>query len=363
MEKKKWDIFMGVFIGTDRIQHYLWKYIHPAKKESLTQREKNYVSMVYEYFKQLDEFIGELMKRMDENTNLIIISDHGFGPLYHKMYINKWLESMGYLKVLPQKARIVSAKKHLFHVMRTIVRSIDPLKVRKTLGIRLKRTERMGAYEFLNCIDWSKTRAYSASNTEQGIYLNLKGREPEGIVRQDGEYNTLRDEVIQALRDLKDPHTGERLVTEVYKREELYEGPFVANAPDIILFLKGGEYLLDVQLNDELFTEANWQTGSGTHRGDGILIGYGPNIVKGLTVKGACIVDLAPTILYSQNLPIPEYMDGRPLLNIFEKDFRRVYPVSYTKKGDSPSTKKETGPVLTDQESEEIQKRLKLLGY
>lgn len=363
VEKKQWDIFIGVFIGTDRIQHYLWQYIHPDGKKLLTQREQKIVSRVTEYYRHLDRFLGKLYEMFDGKANIIIVSDHGFGPLSGKLYINRWLEENGYLYVYRNRSKMVSLKGRIFHLLRSIVHAVDPLNLRKKAGIRLRRMERMSAYNFLDCINWTKTLAYSVSSTEQGIYLNLKGREPDGIVNGSGEYERIRDEIIQRLKELRDPKTGEKVVTQIFKREVLYQGSFVKNAPDIILFLKNGEWLIDVQLKEHLYEDAGWHTGFGTHRLDGIFIGHGPNIKKGAEITGLRIVDIAPTILYQQGLSIPDKMDGRPILQIFNEEFLKTRPLLYTHDENHQSLKKEDDRTLSEQELEQIEKNLKGLGY
>ena len=362
LEKKSWDIFMGVFIGTDRIQHFLWHYIHPTHEKALTQKERRIVSKVADYYKQLDCFFRDLLKYINGKADLIVMSDHGFGPLEKKMYINRWLEENGYLFIHRNRARMMSIKGHLSHVIRLIVRALDPQELRKKAGIKIKRMASMSAYNFLDYIDWTKTTAYSASNTEQGIYINVRGREPQGIVTI-GDYEKLKNEIIQRLKELRNPKTGEKVVTQIFKREEVYRGPYVEKAPDIILFLKDCEWVIDVQLKDTLYEEAGWHTGFGTHRLDGIFIGHGPNIRKGVEINGLRIIDIAPTILFHQGLPIPDGMDGRPLMEIFNEQFLNTHPVSYVHDREQPSLNRETSHVLSDRESEEIEEKLKGLGY
>jgi len=219
----------------------------------------------------------------------------------------------------------------------------------------------MAAYDFLDCIDWSSSRAYSASNTEQGVYLNREGREPEGIVSEE-EYRRLRDEIVRKLQDLRDPETGEKISSHIYTGDDLYEGPCADQAPDIILFLQDGECLIDVQLKETVFENGGWHTGLGTHRLEGIFIAHGPDVRKGVSVEGAKIVDMAPTLLHLQGLPIPAGMDGRPLVEILDPAFLEVCPISYAEGG---SLRVETpgGQVLSREEVAQVEEKLKGLGY
>ena len=363
LEKKDWDFFMGVFIGTDRIQHYLWPYIHPSDSAQLSPREAGFVSLISDYYKRVDEFFGYLMDHYGDDVDIFVISDHGFGPLKKKIYINSWLVKKGYQNVQGNKLQSASLKKRIITLLRPVIRSLDKFGLRTRLAYKYKIIGRMSAYNFLDCIDWSKTKAYSASNTEQGIYINLQGREPNGIIDSNGEYTRLREEIIQQLRAFKDPENGKLIKTTIFKRENLYEGQYVENAPDIILFLEDGEYLIDVQLKETLYEKAGWQTGLGTHRIEGIFIAHGPNIKKGLKLSGTRIIDMTPTLLYLQDLPIPEDMDGKLLSHIFNEDFLTAHPVSYTSDKEMLKVNTSGEQVLSNREMDEIEEKLKGLGY
>jgi len=361
MDNKEWDLFMPVFIGSDRIQHYLWQYIHPADPANLTKREQFFTEKIKEYFLLVDGYINKIIDRWENDANIIVISDHGFGPLTKKMYINRWLEENQYLFLQKNRHTHLFLKKWIMKLKR-FLRQYDKLNLRKYILPFARRGGRASAYDFLNVIDWTQTRAYSASNTEQGIYLNLQGREPDGIVAQGEEYKKLRSEIIEELRKLKDPETGEPVISHIYTKEELYNGPLTDNAPDIIFFVKEGEYLADVQLKDRIFEDANWTSGWGTHRLHGILMGYGPDIRKKGNVQNAHIMDLAPTILRLMNIPVPSDMDGKILEGMIEEDFLRKHPTQYSGeckiKDDSQADN-----VLSDEDTQEIEKRLKGLGY
>ena len=360
LDNKEWDVFMGVFIGTDRIQHYLWKYIHPETPDILSGNERKIVDRVADFYRQIDTFFGVLLERFGESTDILVISDHGFGPLSKKMFINKWLEKNNYLSILPNRATSKSLKRKLFSILRVLVKLFDPFNLRRKIGIKSKQSGRMSAYDFLDRIDWTKTMAYSASNTEQGIYLNVKGRQPNGVIDSKEEYHRIREEIITKLNSLTDHETGEKLPVEIHRKEDLYDGPYVENAPDIVLFVKNGEYLLDVQLGAELFQNAGWKTGFGTHRKNGVFWGHGPHLKNGVEIDGAKIADLAPTILFHQNVPIPENLDGEAFFSIFNNDFLERQNLSFTKESDH--VKEKTEP-LSDDEQAELEKKLKGLGY
>lgn len=364
MQSRQWDFFMTVFIGTDRIQHALWNFLFPGDGKTLSKTEKEIRELIIRYYQKVDDIIGRIVNRLDETGNLMIMSDHGFGPLKGKFCINRWLEGLGLLSYDPVKVKKFRLKAKVVPALRQIVTKVDRLNLRKKLVAKfVKAPERMSAYGFLDCIDWSKTVAYAASNTEQGIYINLAGREPYGIVKPGKDWDDVRNLVINRLRDIRDPGTGEKLVSRIYKREDIYSGPYVDNAPDIIFFLKEGEYLADVQPMSYLIEQLSWKTGTGTHRMEGIFIGYGKDIKNNLHITNARIIDLAPTILNLMNVPIPEDMDGKVLTEIFTDQFLNDNPPRYVGPSGGLYSDKEADGLYSDQESAHLEAQLKGLGY
>ena len=225
-----------------------------------------------------------------------------------------------------------------------------------------KKEGRSIAYNFLQAINWSKTYAYSASNTEQGIYINLKEREHGGVIQPGAEYEKMRDKIIEDLKALHDPVTGEAILSHIYKREDVYHGQALDNAPDLIFFFKGGEYLADVQVKGAVFEDANWNSGWGTHRMDGILLGYGKDIKKNVKLNEAHIMDMAPTILRLMGIPIPKDMDGKVLESIFDDDFLKTQKKTYSD-DEGIVSDPEADHILSDDNEDEVVKHLKGLGY
>jgi len=194
-------------------------------------------------------------------------------------------------------------------------------------------------------IDWKQTKAF-AVGTGGHIYLNVKGREPQGIVEPGKEYEKVRNYIIERLESLIDPETGKKVIERVFVKEELFKGKFFNNAPDISLLPSKNYATLHQQqfVSPSLFINSPI---SGTHAINGILIFYGPGIQKDKQIKGAKIYDLAPTILHVFGLPIPNDMDGRVLMEIFEEDSefanrkpKYVDPDYYEKKIENEKLKK-----------------------
>jgi predicted AlkP superfamily phosphohydrolase/phosphomutase len=210
-------------------------------------------------------------------------------------------------------------------------------------------------------VDWSRSRAYSFGRHLGSIYLNVKGREPEGIIEPGQEYEEVREEIIRLARQFVHPQTGEPLIGEILKREDIYEGPYVDRAPDLTLRPRDDRNiffgLADFGSNTTVDTVYRY---SGMHRDYGMLIMSGKGVRKGMAIDGAAIQDLAPTILYAMGCPIPQDMDGRVLAEVFTEDYREQVPLVA---GDEASSREIQESVYSEEAEEEITERLRGLGY
>jgi predicted AlkP superfamily phosphohydrolase/phosphomutase len=175
-------------------------------------------------------------------------------------------------------------------------------------------------------VDWTQTRAY-ALGAGGNIYVNLKGREPAGTVRPGTEYEQCCQGIAEALMTLSDPETDRPLVRRVYRREELYHGPFLGRSPDLVIqwedYACWGRGRYDSRapvFETQDHFDFSDQPLSGTHRQDGILIITGPDVRRGGYIEGAKLLDLAPTILRILGLSVPDYMDGTVLHTAFVGD-------------------------------------------
>jgi predicted AlkP superfamily phosphohydrolase/phosphomutase len=217
----------------------------------------------------------------------------------------------------------------------------------------------------LDVVDWKRTKAYRFPMYPpvEGIMINVVGRQPEGCVQPGEEYESVRTRILEEVRDLKDPRTGEPVVLEAYRREELYHGERLETAPDLILvtqdYYKGGTSI------DELVSEVPLDVLSklsGVHRMDGIIVAQGPHVRRSTHIEGAGIIDVAPTILYMLGMPIPSDMDGKPLMSLFEDTYAQQTEASYTderKYEDVASD--EYG--YSEEEEESVRLKLEALGY
>ena len=177
----------------------------------------------------------------------------------------------------------------------------------------------------------------------------------------------LRNEVVVALRELRDPETGEAIVDHIYRREEIYNGPFLDLAPDILFTMQDYSYiaLRALRLDRDALVETfrfGRSGNSGSHRRDGVLIAHGPHIRAGHQIENAEIIDLAPTVLYTMGLPVPDDMDGRILTDSFDERYLSTHPIG--RQGQPISSPGQVSTdVYTEAEADEVRRRLKDLGY
>ncbi|HSE38957.1 MAG TPA: alkaline phosphatase family protein, partial [Blastocatellia bacterium] len=365
MTRYEWDAFFQYFWGTDRIQHELWHIIDDRHPRHNQEEARVYRDRVYEYFRRVDEILGRLIELAGDDPLLLIASDHGFGPAHKYCSLNIWLLQEGFLKLKPDVA--TRAKKLMFSLGMTpefafkLTRRI-PGALRPARGV----SSQPGASKLLgkfflsfNDVDWSRSVAFSKGNYGQ-IYVNLKGREPNGVVADD-QYDAVRDAIINRLRALKDPATGETWVGQVFRREDIYDGPLVGDAPDIAFLPADMGYL---PLGNADFTSNKFMVDafgiSGCHRMNGVMIANGYGVERGRTLQAARIYDMAPTLLYLANQNVPEDMDGKVLTEMVTADYSSAHPVRFSARGDDQQTK---GVEYSDEENSDVIERLKSLGY
>lgn len=353
MKNHDWALFIAVFTGTDRIQHRFWDIV---SYDNLSSDEKErYQDAIIKYFQYMDEIIGGIVKILDSNDTLIILSDHGFGALKKEISINAWLAQNGFLKTkgFPSDIlrRIGITRENMEQGLAKTGFISFADKIDRLLGLREKIP---GIFPEL--IDWTQTKAYCLG--EGKIYINLKEREPRGVVSAGKEYENLREDLMQKLLDLRDPVLGSRCVKNVYRREDIYGGSQIEKAPDLIIDTLSKGYTTTYKFFPQVFMEPKKETG--THRKMGILIMQGPEIKSGKRLEPASIMSLAPTILYLFNHPIPTYMDGQVLKEAFKNSYVKSNP---PKTAETHISRQSEYKGLSDEEEEDLIKRLKALGY
>ncbi|MBU0493741.1 MAG: alkaline phosphatase family protein [Chloroflexi bacterium] len=327
LQREPWDCFMVLFGEADTVSHHFWLHHdsvsprHPAGAGEL----RDAIRTVY---RRLDEAVGALLA-LAPQAHVLIASDHGFGGAGDKaVYINRRLAECGLLRFRRRGA--VDWGTH----------AAKRLALRLPAGAQ-ERLFRLvgpaaGALESRNRfagIDWAGTQAFSEEqNTCPGVWINRRDREPLGIVASDA-YEATRDAVIEALHTWRDPVTGRPVVAQALRREAVYHGPFVGEAPDVVVeFALDAGYSYAVQgsggrpgpavrvLAPHEYLGAKGPGMNGTHRPDGVLLLAGPQVRAGTVLHSANIVDAAPTALHLLGLPVPSYMDGRVLVEALTVD-------------------------------------------
>ena len=364
-EKYPCDFFITHFLNTDRVQH---QYFTKELEEQLEKGDPDLNNLVIKSYINVDHQLGKLLDaaEADGNTNVIIMSDHGSGPIKGFFYLNRWLEKQGLFSYLDDRNR---AMFNLLEKSRYMAKRFLPRRAKnllKSLFPQIK--DKMESYRFFNDVDWTQTQAYGFG-MYGNIFINLKGREPDGIISPGREYEELRDVIIKKLEALTDPRTREKVIEKVYRREELYSGDRVDEAPDLLIAWKNYAYYtsnVPGREKGECFGALQKMDSTdylhiGTHRLDGIFLAMGPAIKKGKEIQDAHIMDLAPTALYALDEEIPENMDGKVLNQIFNRSFQNTHTKRFTKKLHGEEEK--TVIRYSDEERKEVEERLKGLGY
>jgi predicted AlkP superfamily phosphohydrolase/phosphomutase len=374
MKENPCDFFMVVFRNTDEICHFYWHHMDESHPRYDPNAPTKYQTAIRDLYQLVDKQVGDIVDAAGENTNVILMSDHGAGPLYRDVFLNEWLWQQGWLKLKREptsKRWSVNLLKALGITRKNISDTLTWLGlhrievwIKKILGDRIHILPRDERPEFINAIDWSQTKAYSFGYYGQ-IFINLQGREPDGIVQPGKEYEDLRQEIAHQLQQIIDPEDGLPVVDKVYTKEELYDGPFLDEAPDLVTIMRGFSYITRkgyefARERGVLFREPYTEE-SGSHRIEGILIGAGPDIIPGQSLSEKEIQDLTPTLLNLLHCPIPSGMDGQPIVEMLTPKFRKHHPLEYT---DAMQQSQHDESDEWDAETEaEITERLKKLGY
>jgi len=357
LSSRDWNVSMVYFMETDTVKHHLF---HKSRSDG----KGNDQNPVLEVYRRVEEAVKNIYDSIaDENTNVMLVSDHGFGPLEWIFNVNSWLLEQGYLKLKESAGiRLKRAAANLGLNQKNLY------KIGDLLGplARGNEWEMEGFSDILgkmflslNDVDWENTQAYSRGGVTGALRLNIKGRESKGCLLPE-EAEGVREEIMEDLLELENPYTGEPVIDKVMKNEEVYSGPRSHNGPDILFLTKdlktdtGG---LTVFKTMDPIIPAFAITG--THRMNGIFAGYGPAYSRGRKVSGLNISDPAPIALHTLGLDIPSYMDGRPREEVFSEEFWQQHGPNYT---DIPLPGA-TGESSQEDHDDEIKDRLEGLGY
>jgi predicted AlkP superfamily phosphohydrolase/phosphomutase len=283
METEPWDYFMWVEMGVDRIHHGMWSFMDPGHRRY--EAGNKYENAIKEYYQLIDAQLATMLSKIDDNTIVLVLSDHGGKKMDGGICINEWLRREGYLTLLE-----------------------DPPEMFDDAGKRI-----LTPYAKVD-VDWSKTIAWGQGGYYGRLFMNVEGREPQGVIKR-ADYEKVRDELIEHIEAVPGPD-GNDIGTVVYKPQEIYQR--VRNvAPDLIIywgnldwrsvgsFGHGGIYTFE---NDTGPDDAN-------HATNGMFILYDPRHPEsGREIKGRQLMDVSPTILDLMGVPVPSDMQGKRLL-------------------------------------------------
>ncbi|KAA3609085.1 MAG: hypothetical protein DWQ01_10915 [Planctomycetota bacterium] len=364
VENAKPDLFALVFRGVDLASHQGWCFQDPEWAKDNPELAKRYGHLLSFMYELVDESLGRLLekvKELDGQVSIGLCSDHGFGPITHRFFLNKWLVDNGYL-VLKKKSgsgaklKMLVQKKWIGLLRRTGLLT----KLEAKGKIKLVGQEQV----IQDMIDWSKTRAYSTfTGGEDIVLINLKGREPEGTVEPGAEYEQLRDEIIAGLKKVKTPE-GETLITRIFKREELWAGPNLEQAPDIQFVPLDGSVNMAANPVHSCVIEPAVEGRPAMHRRDGIYIWHGEGVIKsGFRQDGPVIADMAPTILHLLGLPVEDYMDGKVMEGVLEDPYRAANPIQVREGHVDLQAEKSKQSAMSAEDEAKLVETMQALGY
>ena len=361
LQTREWDFFMVVFTGTDRILHFFWDDLEAMITGSGSENDALQRG-IQTYVRELDDAIGQLVEIAGPSTNLFVISDHGFGPAQtRRFYVNIWLEKLGLLHRRTsadgfdlEYLRVALGRNRF---LKTLLRRLLPQSAQDKATAFARESSK-------DIFDWAHTSAFFVPIYFHicGIEINTVDVHREGIVALGSEYEKVRDQVIRESEHLVDPDTGQAIVRAAYRREDIFQGPFVDEFPDIILVLNP-DYIGARSLAGNSLVEPHTPTRSGEHRSEGIFIARGPSLRPNMRLEDLRLMDMPPTLLHTLGLPVPESFDGQVVRDVFKPEFLSAHPV---RKGELPSFRElDSQPTesYSDSDESKIADRLRGLGY
>jgi len=321
-----------MFDGVDKLQHLCWRFIDPSCRPAQPSPwEQQMIELCEGYFRSLDGLIEGIVAAAGPEATVVLASDHGFGETRDVFHVNSWLAEHGYLHWA----------------------EADGAEERDGTDVGFAEMTR-----HVHALDWSRTVAYAATPSSQGIHV--VDRVPGGEEPMPAETRKrIANEIAAGLREVVRPHDGRPLIEEVWTREQAFSGPFEALGPDLSMVLADGGTM---SILPSRTIVARRPEVRGHHRWEGIFIAAGPGIRSGASVEELSIVDVAPLLLHSVGLPVPEDMAGSVPEAIFEPGELERRPVR--RAAPSPAPAAAPAPVeFAPEEQAAVMERLRALGY
>jgi predicted AlkP superfamily phosphohydrolase/phosphomutase len=350
LEEEKPDFFMCIFTELDRCQHRFWNDSDPT--HPLYEAGNEFEGVVDEIYERCDRAVGRILERFGADARVLIVSDHGFAGYQKNVLINHWLIDQGLLVLEPAPEGPSLVTRALNRLKRMLAPASPPAD--GSSYVSKWTTVTSSENDYLERVDWSKTKVYFAQHG--GLRINLAGREPSGIVTE-AEYPEIVAQIRREIVKLRFPGTDEPIFDEIVTKEEVFSGPYLEDAPDLLIDgPRRSRLRMSLMPGHGLFVDA-------VHAGHdevGIFYAAGPGIKRGAAVEGARLVDVTPTILYQAGVPLTDDMDGRVLEEIFTDEFRAGRPIARAGTSVVGDASEE---VFSEGEREELEGRLRDLGY
>lgn len=348
MDRDPWDLFFCVFAASDRVQHFFWKYLDPSHPGHAAYGDA--IATVYE---KMDESLGRLIAQAGKDATVVMVSDHGAGPLRTAFFLNFWLQKNGYLFLNEDFSTMLKKRSLLGRLVAKVLHRITGS---GKGGSGVSDADKDIINRFPSRIDWERTIAFS-EGVGGGIFLNSRTVPAE-------RYRETTEAIINGLLEVRDDK-GNKVVKEVHRRDDIYHGDSAHLAPDLLVICEKGYQIIGPNellffKNDyanSLFLPHRW---SGRHEHDGIFIIKGPGTAANKEIQGCRIIDVAPTVLHLSGEAIPEYMDGRVLEEALNETFLSEHPVRFSS---AMHAQEAPAASLSEDEDRKISEKLRDLGY
>ena len=368
------DLSAVVIGATDRAQHCFWRFWDPSHPRHDPEAPPGVAQALKRVYERVDGAVEAIVHEVPDPKVVLVVSDHGFGSCHKFVHLNRWLEARGYLVTSSGSAAGFGLARRMWQRacqympqwLKDWLKSVLP-------GVR----QQVESFFLLSRMDWAKTRAFSLNSQHGYIYLHSRDRFPQGVVAPE-EREALAEAIEAELQELRDPETGEPVVKQVLRVDELYPGPARERLPDLIVLWREGY----IARTDSRETSTEAQRGeqvvpiagvgdmerlisleqSGSHTAEGILIAHGEGVAGPGEIEGARLVDLAPTMLHLLGQAVPEDMEGRVLTELLDPALLASRPVRYSAR-ETAEEGRARPHAYTPEEAEEVEKRLRDLGY
>ncbi len=297
---KPWDFCFMTFVGADRIQHLRWENILAFQPQAIA------------YYQMLDQALGMALAALERDDLLMVVSDHGFQGTKRTFYIQEYLYKEGFLQVRNGSRR---QQAQALNAIKRLVRAVGLKKVARRAMRSLRRAGVVSVEKEFHAarlpdLDWQRTAAWvpSSSGSMAG-YADIFFTESLSEERING--------LIENLKAICDPLTGQSLVREVYREDAFGKGEYAPGERRLVVLANDG-----FNLATDLGHASLWDTrdkATGIHQSDGVLYLYGANVKKGVRITPAHIYDVVPTILSHMGLPLPPQLQGKVVAEAFEQ--------------------------------------------